>query len=189
MKPFVKLLVLFTILFFQQSPLFAQLRITPATSIVNDLKKVIEDYPSHFDHLLGELIMQNPQSADYTCNFKVNGAEECSITRYTGKKKAASWQAVMLTTESFEDAKKKFKSLFGQINQLAIRSMRLKGVYDTPVEEKKFSSVLFYLDPSDPAVSKLRVELVLEAEQMDWKVKLLIYDREREDEERGEVIE
>ncbi|MEI9810355.1 MAG: hypothetical protein WDO16_22155 [Bacteroidota bacterium] len=95
----------------------------------------------------------------------------------------------MLTTESFEEAKKKFKALYNQLNNLSLKSMRLKGIYESPVEEKKFSSVLFSFDPSDESVKKLKVELIIEAEQMDWKVKVLVYDRDRDDNERGEVIE
>lgn len=190
MKAFVKLPALFTIILFSVTSLNAQLKLNAANTISTDIKKVIDDYPSHFANILGEVIIQNPQSTDYLCNFKVNGAEECTITRYTGKKnQISSWQAVMLTTESFDDAKKKFKSLYGQLNNLALKSMHLKGEYESPVEEKKFSSVIFSFDPADESVKKLKVELILEAEQMDWKVKVLVYDRDRDDNERGEVVE
>jgi hypothetical protein len=190
MKPPVKTLALLGIFFILSYPVNAQLKITSGNSIAPDIKKVIDDYPSHFDHLLGEQIIQNPQSTDYQCNFKVNGAEECIITRYTAKKNIiSSWQALMLTTENFDEAKKKFKTLYTQLNNLAVRSMRLKGNYESPVEEKKFSSVVFSFDPADESLKKLKIELVVVAEQMDWKVKVLIYDRDREDNERGEVIE
>ena len=66
---------------------------------------------------MGELIIQNPQSADYQCNFKLSGAEESIITRYSGKKNSVSWHALMLTTESFAEAKKKFSSLYNQLIQ------------------------------------------------------------------------
>src|SRR5689334_19743135 len=102
MKAFVKLPVLFTILLFSIGSLSAQLKLSSPNTISTDVKKVIDDYPSHFDNIKGEVIVQNPQSTDYVCNFKVSGAEECTITRYTGRKKLiSSWQAVMLTTESF----------------------------------------------------------------------------------------
>jgi hypothetical protein len=190
MKAFVKLPVLFTIILFFIGSVNAQFKLGPANTISTDVKKVIDDYPSHFDNIKGEVIIQNPQSTDYVCNFKVSGAEECTITRYTGKKNlVSSWQAVMLTTESFDEAKKKFKTLYGQLNNLALKTMHLKGEYESPVEEKKFTSVLFTFDPADESVRKLRVELILEAEQMDWKVKVLVYDRDRDDSEKGEVVE
>ncbi len=95
----------------------------------------------------------------------------------------------MLTTENFEDAKKKFKTLYTQLNNLSVKTMHLSGVYESPVEEKKFSSVLFSFDPADESLKKLKVELVIEAEGMDWKVKVLVYDRDRNDDERGDTIE
>jgi hypothetical protein len=190
MKAFVKLPALFTILLFSITCLNAQLKLNGNNTISADVKKVIDDYPSHFANIMGEVVIQNPQSTDYLCNFKVNGAEECIITRYTGKKnQISSWQAVMLTTESFDEAKKKYKSLFGQLNNLALKAMHLKGEYESPTEEKKFSSVIFSFDPADESIKKLKVELILEAQQMDWKVKVLIYDRDRDDNERGEVVE
>jgi len=190
MKAIVKLPALFTIILISLNSATAQLKLNPANNIATDVKKVIADYPSHFNNILGEVIIENPQSTDYQCNFKVNGAEECTITRYTGKKnQVSSWQAVMLTTESFEKASKKFKSLYNDLNNLSLNSMHLKGLFESPVEEKKFTSVLFTFDPANESVRKLKVELILEAEMLEWKVKVLVYDRDRNDDERGEVVE
>jgi hypothetical protein len=165
------------------------LKIPGNTNITSDIKKVIEDYPNHFVNLLGEVIIQNPQSTDYRCNFKIAGSEECTITRYSGKKNPASWQAVMLTSDDFDEAKKKFKTLFGQLNNLPFHAMHLKGQYESPVEEKKFTAITFAFSPFDESVSKLQVELLMESELLEWKIKILIYGRDRSDEERGEVIE
>jgi hypothetical protein len=190
MKPPVKTLAFITIFFFSIIISNAQLRLSSANGITADVQKVIDDYPNHFQNILGELIIQNPQSTDYQCNFKVTGAEECTITTYTGKKKIiSSWQAVMLTTENFNEAKRKFRSLYNQLNNLSSQSMYLKGAFEAPAEEKKFTSVLFSFDPAAESVKNLRIELVMEAEVMIWKVKLLVYDRTRDDDEQGEVKE
>jgi hypothetical protein len=102
MKPSVKTLILFSIFFMSLITANAQLTLLTGNSIVSDVKKVIEEYPGHFENLKGELIVQNPQSSDYQCNFKVTDAEESIITRYSGKKNTvSSWQALMLTTDNF----------------------------------------------------------------------------------------
>lgn len=189
MKPPVKTLAFITIFFLSFSGINAQININPASSITADVKKIIDDYPNHFENVMGELVIQNPQSSDYRCNINLNGAEESVITRYSGKRNTISWRAVLLTTESFGEAKRKYNDIYNQLNNLVLRSMRLKGRYESPAEEKKFSSVILAFDPADESISKLKVEVVLEAEQMEWKVKLLIYDRDREDEERGERVE
>ena len=188
----VKSLAFITIMAFLFSYSSAQLKFPVVNGIGSDLKKVIEDYPSGFSHLLGEVIIQNPQSTDYQCNFKVKDAEETTITRYTAKKEAVySWNAVMLTTENFEKAKQKFRSLYNQINNLVINpgGMHLKGTYESPVEEKKFASVLFSLQPPAGTMKKLKIEISLVYELMEWKIKLLVYDRQKEDNERGKTVE
>ena len=91
--------------FFSFSTAEVQVKFASATTIATDIKKVIDDYPNHFENLTGEVVIQNPQSTDYPCNFKISGAEEAIITRYGGKRNCISWHAVMLTTESFNEAK------------------------------------------------------------------------------------
>jgi hypothetical protein len=190
MKPPVKTLALLSIFLLSLSSTNAQFKLTSANTVAADVKKVIDDYPNHFDNILGGMIIQNPQSTDYQCNFKVDDAEECTITRYSGKRNlVSSWQALMLTTESFDLAKKKYRLLYNQLNNLSNNAMHLKGVYESPVEEKKFTSVILSFDPSDESVKKLKVELVMEAQGMEWKVKVLVYDRDRDDDERTDIIE
>jgi len=123
MKKSVKTLAFITIAAFLSITTAAQLKLPVVNGIGPDIKKVIQDYPNQFSNIKGEVINQNPQSTDYACNVKVNGAEEVSITQYSANKKypITSWQAVMLTTDDFEDAKKKFKSLFNQLNNLSAK--------------------------------------------------------------------
>lgn len=100
----------------------------------------------------------------------------------------------MLTTENFDKARQKFKSLFSQLNNLSVslegHSYKLKGDYLAPSEEMKFNSILFSTSPQQDAFKKLRTELVLQFyAPMEWKVKLMVYEKEREDDERGAVKE
>jgi hypothetical protein len=195
MRKSVKPLVLITILALVCTHSFAQLKLPGINGVGNDIKKVIEDYPNRFINLMGEIIAENAQSTDYRCILKVNGAEEVIITRYSAKKVLCSWEARMLTTENFEKARQKFKSLFGQLNNLSVdmgggRNFHLAGKFETPAAEKKFTTVLFSLEPGNEAVKKLKIELVLQyTEPMEWKVEVLVYDREREDNERGKSQE
>lgn len=192
MKLLVKTLGGFAILLLLHTVSHAQNRFFSGnnTDLATDLKKVLEDHPNHFKNITGELIVQNPQSSDYQCNLKIKGAEECFITRYAAtEKEIYSWQALLLTTENFEDARKKFKSLYGQLNNLRVNSVSMKGEYENPVEEKRFTSVLLSFMTEDESMKKLKVELIMESEGMEWKVKVLVYEREREDTERGNVVE
>lgn len=189
-KKTVKTLVLTTTFLLSSFGLLAQLKLPVASAIAADVKKVIEDYPYQFTNLMGEVMTEHLQSTDYQCNFKVNGAEESFITRYSAKKEVCSWQALMLTTENFDKAKQKFRSLYNQLNNISAGNTRYKGKYETPDQEKKFTSVLFEAEPATENTGKLKVELVLQFNApMEWKVKVLVYDREREDEEKGRTKE
>lgn len=195
MKKTVKTLVLFTILSVFSFSVMGQLKLPVANGFTADMKKVIEDYPSRFIHIMGEVKVQHEQTTEYECNLKINGAEEATITRYSSKRDGVvSWDAVMFTTDDFEDAKKKYKSYFSQLNNLGVTlgkdHFRLRGVYEIPADDKKFNSILFTIEPTAPDIKKVKVELTLQYKApMDWQVKVLVYDREREDGEQGRVEE
>jgi hypothetical protein len=159
-----------------------------------DLAKVIGDYPNHFKNLLGEVLEENTQSTDYRSQLKIKDAEECTITRYSATgKEIYSWQALMLKTENFEEAVKKFRSLYTSINNLSVQvngtNIVFKGNFSKPIEEKKFCSIVF--EPADKKNGnlKIRVELLLQSGMFDWAISLLVYEKEREDDERGPAID
>ena len=191
MKKTVKTLVLITFFSAFSFSAIGQLKLPVANGFTADMKKVIEDYPSRFIHIMGEVKVQHEQTTEYECNLKINGAEESTITRYSSKRDGVvSWEAVMFTTDDFEDAKKKYKNYFSQLNNLGVTlgkdHFRLRGVYEIPADDKKFNSILFTIEPTAPDIKKVKVELTLQYKApMDWQVKVLVYDREREDGEQG----
>ena len=195
MKKTVKTLVLFTCFSVLSAGLSAQLKLPVSNAFMNDMKKVIADHASHFDHIRGEVITESPQTTEYQCTLQVNGAEESSITRHSSKKGIYSWEALMLTTESFEKAKQKFRSLYNQLNNLSAdlgdhQQVRFKADYESPKEEKKFTAIVFQAHPSTEGSNKVKMELSLQFHSpMEWKVKLMVYDQERPDEERGSRVE
>ena len=122
MRKSVKTLAFITITSFLFNSAAAQLKLPVINNgIAHDVKKVIEDYPNRFINLMGEVLNQHPQSTDYYCNFKVNGAEEAFVTHYSAKKEVCSWEALMLTTEHFEKAKQRFKSLYNQLQNMVVK--------------------------------------------------------------------
>lgn len=191
MKISVKTLALFTIFPGAPASINAQLKLPVMGETAADVRKVVNDFPNRFANLMGEVIAEHAQSTDYECNFIVKGAEESFFTRYSSKKEVCSWEALMLTTESFDKAKQKFRYLYNQLNNLSANigeagNVRFKAKYETPDRDKKFTSVIFDAGPSTELSSKLKLEITLQFyEPMEWKVKVLIYDRDREDKERG----
>jgi hypothetical protein len=63
----------------------------------------------------------------------------------------------------------------------------LEGKYEAPAEEKKFTSVVFIPNTEKTEWAKIRAELLIEfSAPMEWKVKVLVYDRDREDGQEGQ---
>jgi len=159
----------------------------------NDLETIIKDYPNSFHQYIGDELVANPQSTDYSSLLKVSGAEDCRIIEYPSRKRNRySFQAIMLTTDDFETAKNSFLSFYKQVNNLYVkagdsRAFQLQGLYEEPSEEKKFTSTLFSTGASTENPQRLKVELLMEYALMEWQVKVLVYEKEREDDERGET--
>jgi hypothetical protein len=66
-------------------------------------------------------------------------------------------------------------------------SFVLNGEFDVPDERKKFCASIFALTSNDGTLSKLKVEAAMQYEFPHWKVNLLVYGRDREDSDRGDI--
>ena len=179
-------------------PLFiiaeAQLKlpVTGNPDVRNALEQVITDFPKEFAALKGEVIANNPQSVEYESLLSFKSAEKNIIIQYSGTQPVYSWQALMFTSEDFETAEKKYKALYSQLKNINIKLNRdydysLTGEYDKPEETKKFSSTVFRLLPNASNLPRVKVELLLQYELLEWKIYLMVYQKEREDNERGKV--
>jgi hypothetical protein len=179
------------ILFFACSPALAQLlpRLLPGNGAFgNTLEKIVKDLPNNFQNLKGELLSENPQSADYHSLVSLPGAQSCMVTTHHSKKRAAaSWTAIMYQGETFAAASKQYNQLFNKIKGCSIKGFAggknytLKGAYDKPDEARKFAATLFELTPDDITAHKLKVELTMEYVLLEWQVKIMVYDKDDDD--------
>jgi hypothetical protein len=158
-----------------------------------NLEKVIADFPNHFVHLKSEVKANNPQTVEYASNLDFKGAEENIITEFAGKKPIYSWQAVILTAEDYNETVKKYKWLCNQLKAMTLRfdgySFGLDGKYEQPDESRKFTTTTYTLTPASVAHPKLKIEVGMHYYFPEWKVTLTVYQKEREDQERGETEE
>ncbi|MDQ3550155.1 MAG: hypothetical protein M3413_01370 [Bacteroidota bacterium] len=181
-----------TALFIYSIQAGAQLRIPVPSAIRSEVQKVIEDYPGGFSNSRTHIIVENPQTIEYATRWKPSGAEEASVVQYSsGKRAIYTWQALMLSTESFEEAVKQYKWLYTQIKGMNVKYIvdmyTLEGKYYAPEESKKFTVSALSVTAAPPQLKKLKVEVAMQYEFPEWKVKLLVYDKEREDDERGDI--
>ncbi len=178
------------------SSLKAQLKLPgTSTAFASDMEKVVRDFPNQFKNIIGNLIIENPQSTDYESKIVPAGAINCNITRYSSnKKEISSWQALMFVSDDFIYAEKKFKSLYNQLNNLSVKFndaqvYKFRGEYEKPTERKKFFHVVFNATTKDVYLKHLKIELLMSFEMTEWKINVLVYASEREDYERGSIIE
>ena len=99
----------------------------------------------------------------------------------------------MFTSEDFETASKKYKWLFNQLKWTNVYYVKdqytLRGQFEPADDSRKFTtSVLVVSAPPEP-LEKLKVEVALLFEFTDWKVNLTVFEKEREDDEQGEIAE
>jgi len=170
----------------------AQVKI-PVTSneLRTNLERVISGFPSHLNDLKGDTIVENPQTIEFESLLDFKMASENSITQYKSTKPIYSWKAVLMNTEEFEEAVKKYKWLYNQLKVMTIKidsySFTMSGDYDEPAESRKFCSSIFKLTPNASNIPKLKIEVAMHFEFPEWKVSMVVYEKEREDNERGEI--
>jgi hypothetical protein len=152
------------------------------------LQKVINDYPNHFKNIRGQVIGSNPQSTDYTSTVQIPGSLQTVITKYSSDddEEIYSWKCIMLESEDFTVATKKYKEIYDQIKNSIIKldgnkPFILNGTYVDPTEEKRFTASPFTLVPASGDLKKLKVELTLEYLVTEWKLSVLVYDQIEEE--------
>ena len=163
-------------------------------SFQTDIGKVLSDYPNGFKNITGEELVKNPQSTEYECLVTLKDAVKCKLIKYSSNvKEICSWEAEMLKTDDFEAASKKFKAIYNSLQHLSVNingsTAVFKGDYIKPSESIKFTTIV--LDPGDkaPELKHLKIALILETEILDWVIRIQVYDKEREDKERGSAID
>ena len=185
MKP---LTAAFTVILFVFS-LSAQV-IPVKNDLQTDIVKVISDYPNGFRNISGEQIMDNPQSIEFGCRTSIKDALKCRVIKYSSNvKEVYSWEAEMLKTDDFEAASKKFKTIYNSLQHLAVNingaNAIFKGEYVKPTDALKFTTIVFNTGNKTPELNKLKIALLLENEMLDWVIKIQVYEKEREDTEKG----
>jgi hypothetical protein len=152
------------------------------------LQKVINDYPNHFRNIKGEVLVENPQTTDYSSKVQIPGSVNTVITKYSSEDSTEiySWKCVLLESEDFQTVSKKYKEIYNQVKNSIIKldgnkPFILNGTYQDPTEEKRYTASPFSLVPASGDLKKLKVELTIEYLVTEWKVSLLVYDQPEED--------
>ncbi len=148
------------------------------------LEKVVQDYPSQFKNIKGELLTSGAGSAAYKSTVTIPGAVSTTIVQSAGvQKETISWQSVVYAGKDFKTAKNRFEELFNQIKNTIIKpegekAAIVNGLYIDPSEDKTFTTVQFDLMPATPLLQKINIDLMLKNTGKEWKILLSVYDKD-----------
>lgn len=182
-QTYMKTTCMLLFILFLYAPIFAQGVFRNQTS--SALEKVVQDYPSHFKNIRGELLASVQGSSQYKSNVSIPGALSTSITQSAAaSKQLLSWESVVFAGTDFNTVKTHFEELFNQIKNTIIKptgekAVIVNGMYMDPSEDKTFTTIQFDLLPASGMMQKLNIDLAMRSVGKEWKIVLSVYDKDR----------
>ncbi|MCG7858540.1 hypothetical protein [Flavihumibacter sp.] len=144
------------------------------------IQAVIFDYSTNFRNIQGPLVNDEAEYEKYASLVELPGAEQSIITRFHSvEDTTASWQAIMLSTEEYDEAASQYKKLCQQMKATKLSlpdgsQVQFRSDYQPPSSENKFTSSFYYLPQADE-VYNVRVEVELIALLGEFKVQINIH--------------
>ncbi len=163
------------------------LKTKPETGIRPQVQQLIHSYFQHFDGVKGDTLSQSNGSIVYSSKI-LPGAIESYVTQY-GHGNNYSWQATLLRTEDFQKAADLYKKYYQQLNGMPVKLddksiVKLGGQYDIPEEVRSFASSILELQKVDKGLKLLKVEVGINYLFPEWTVKLLVYEKQADEDMR-----
>ncbi|MBS1736950.1 MAG: hypothetical protein JSS98_10165 [Bacteroidetes bacterium] len=163
----------------------------PITTIRPQVQQLIHAYFQHFDGVKGDTLSQSNGSTIYSSKILPSGAIESSITQYKPGN-TCSWQATLLRSEDFDKAVEVYKKYYQQLSGMPVvlddKSIsKLAGQYDKPEEARSFASSILELQSVNRELRLLKVEIAINYNLPEWSVKLLIYEKQADEDMRPTI--
>lgn len=178
-------------LIFLSQHLFSQQKLIAKASnnIKSDMQKVVGDYYDHFHNIKGEKLSESVSTIEYQSKVVPQDASESIITEIKSLQDVYSWETTLLKTDDFEKAVEKYKQVYRQLNGARFKmydnkSWKFTGAYDTPNESRAFASSILEPEVAEKVLQRLKIEVALNYNMSEWTIKLLVYEKEADDEIR-----
>ena len=184
MKKLLSLFLLITTLHLAAQNKLPSLKI--ANNIKPDIEKVTRDYYDHFFNIKGEKIAETESTIEYQSKVIPVGAVESTITQIKSLHNVYSWQATMLTSDSYKKAVDKYKQIYRQLDGTGFvmhdnKTWKFKGNYDAPDDGRSFASSILEPETDEKCIQMLKIEVALNYVMPDWSVKVLIYEKQSDE--------
>lgn len=170
----------------------SKLKIKMISPLISDIEKVARDYYQNFENIRGEKLSETTNIVEYASTINPKGSLESTIMQIKSLENTYSWQTLMLDTESFTDASKKYKELYQQLNGARLeledgKAYKIQGMYDVPDESRAFASSLLELKGVTQNPQHFTVEVALNYAMPEWSVKLYVYEKVNDEDMRPTV--
>ena len=168
-----------------------KLPVKSGAAITPDIIGVAGDYYDHFFNIIGEKISETESVIEYKSKILPRGAIESTITQIKGLHNVYSWQAVMMNTDDWDEAVAKYKQIYRQLNGAKFsmsdgKTCKIKGPYDAPDDNRAFASSLLEPDVEQKYLRRLKIEVALSYHMPGWIIKILVYEKESDEDIRPE---
>jgi hypothetical protein len=159
------------------------------SAITPDIIKVAGDYYDHFFNIKGEKISETESTIEYKSKILPQGALESTITQIKNLQNVYSWHAIMMNTDDHDKAVAKYKQIYHQLNGANFamndgKTCKIKGLYDAPDEDRSFASSILEPDTKEKYLQRLKIEIALNYNMPEWSVKILVYEKESDEDIR-----
>ena len=163
--------------------LAAQIRLKPngSDNFSDSIRKIVHEYRYNFSGLQGAIEANDPGASSYRSKICLPGALQCLVTKYRSQQdKSASWQAVMYSGESYEEAVKKYNQLISQLKKVSFAnidktSISLQGKADKPEPDLKFAVTSLRFRTKDALYQFMVADVELVSQYDGWELHLNIY--------------
>ncbi|MEO5501063.1 MAG: hypothetical protein ABIR31_06425 [Ginsengibacter sp.] len=165
-------------------------KVKPVAGVRSQVQQLIHAYFQHFDGIKGDTLSQSNGSIIYASKM-LPGALESSITQY-GHGNNYSFQATLLRTEDFNKGVELYKKYYQQLNGMPVilddkSTVKLSGLFDIPEEARSFASSILELQKVNKGLQMLKVEVAINYAFPEWNVKLLIYEKQADEDMRPTI--
>ncbi len=175
---FLPALMLVSVIVYSQSSLPVRKTETAFTKALNE---VVKEYFNDFENSKGTVLSETTYANIYESRLALPQAVSAVIHQYFVPD-GFSWESVLLETDEYDLAVKKYNELYKQMNNMKLtpngfEKVTLIGNYDKPDEGRSFAASKFSLEKVKNDRNNFFIELTMQYQFPDWTVKIFMYEK------------
>lgn len=158
----------------------------PSKQFADSLNKIVLDFKNNFSTIRGMQLNTEPNAIVFASKIGLPAAKNCIIKKYTSTEdKTASWQALLYSSENFDETIRMYKKLFTQIKAVKINgvdkiSTSLYGKLEKVDENVRFFSSTLRLKTDNIYYKNVAITIELTNNYTGWDIYIHIFSKKIE---------